>query len=384
MEFTVIVPVFQEINILKMFVDSLLNTVNKSTEIIFINDGSGEEVQKCLTSLEKTDMDDILVKVIEHQSPKGCAYSINEALRVSTGKYIFFNDSDTILQKNWQNQMKEVLDSDNNIGVVGGVLLYPQTGGIQHCGIGFSSDIGRHIFLNAPLQYALKETYSVQAVIFALCAIKREVFEKVGFMDEGFFNGYEDFDYQMRIKSLGYNIVVNSEVVAYHWENSNGIHRSFNRKNNLARLWKKWGHMLKDDLWDIIQSKINEFQNKPQINNCNKLIGVDLAEVRNDAEMFWKMIDKTMSIDLIGVLDYSSKVTSEGTVWLPKIMGHKAVERKDNYLFFVDNFVRLMDNKLWFDKRSEVTNKDIIIDLYGNVMYFSDLYNSFWPGSKIR
>lgn len=149
MLYTIIVPVNQDYNILNLFTDSLLRTVSPSTQIIFINDGSGSAVFQHLDKLKQEVREGVTIEILQHDFPLGCAVSINSALSLAKGEYIFFLDSDTILQPNWQPMMKETLDSDITIGMIGGVLLYPQTGGVQHCGIAFADTIGRHLFLNA-------------------------------------------------------------------------------------------------------------------------------------------------------------------------------------------------------------------------------------------
>lgn len=48
MFFSIIVPVFQTPSILKIFLDSLSNTIKFQTQIIFINDGSGNAISELL------------------------------------------------------------------------------------------------------------------------------------------------------------------------------------------------------------------------------------------------------------------------------------------------------------------------------------------------
>ena len=50
MLFTLIVPVFQTPSILQLFLNSLTDTLEFPSQIIFVNDGSGKEINDILTS----------------------------------------------------------------------------------------------------------------------------------------------------------------------------------------------------------------------------------------------------------------------------------------------------------------------------------------------
>lgn len=385
MQHTVIVPVNQDYAILNLFTDSLLRTVSPSTQIIFINDGSGAAVKQHLHKLQAECKDGVTIEILEHDYPLGCSVSINRALRIAQGETIYFLDSDTMLNHGWQAMMSETLNSNSQIGMVGGVLLYPQTGGIQHCGIAFTDAIGRHLFLNASPSDIPQHTFSVQLVVFAMFGMKREVYQAVGELDEEFFNGYEDFDYQMRARAEGYDIVINPEITAYHWERSSGIHRSHNRKNNLGRFWKKWGSEMKADIWPFMLERLEKhLKEEAMVVSAHPMIGVDLAEVRADADTFWKRLEDADICKVTEVYDYSNRFNSSGAIWLPQVLGKELFQSKQRMLILVDNFTRLLENRYWIEMRHAKRVNDLIIDLYGNVITIDRIYESCWPGTKVR
>src|SRR2546421_8773230 len=174
----VVVPVCQDIDVLRLFLDSLVETVEESTQIIAVNDGSGEAAQELLherLSAVKAVRDDVTYEILWHDRPEGCARSINEALRLAAGRYVYLVDSDLMLLPGWQSGLRATLDSADTVGMTGAVLLYPQTGGIQHCGIAFTASLGRHLLLNGRPETLPAGRYEVQAVVFALFAMKRSV-----------------------------------------------------------------------------------------------------------------------------------------------------------------------------------------------------------------
>ena len=57
--------------------------------------------------------------------------------------------------------------------------------------------------------------------------IKSEILTKVGLLDEKFFNYYEDVDWSLRMKNLGYDLGFVKESIIYH----HGSSSSKNKKN---------------------------------------------------------------------------------------------------------------------------------------------------------
>jgi GT2 family glycosyltransferase len=54
------------------------------------------------------------------------------------------------------------------------------------------------------------------------CLIKREVVDKVGYLDESYFFAIEEFDYCTRVKKVGYKVVYQSKSKIYHKWNASG------------------------------------------------------------------------------------------------------------------------------------------------------------------
>ncbi|MDX5568167.1 glycosyltransferase family 2 protein [Streptomyces sp. ID05-04B] len=380
---TVVIPVHQELSVLRIFLDSLVRTLESDTQLLVVNDGSGAAVQTFLEErLFPLKESGVVVEIIQHEDPFGCAASINEALPLALGDYVYLIDSDIILEPEWQSRMRATLESDESVGMTGGVLVYPQTGGIQHCGVTFTDSVGRHLLLNARPSALPHDRYPVQLVVFALFAMKRQVLEETGSLDEDFFNGYEDFDFQMRARSLGYRTLVDPRVVAYHWERSNGIHRVSNRKSNLGRFWKRWGHALEQDLWDRLFTRLEEAVAGTPASDA-PAVGVDLAEARGDATEFWKRLAR-QTWRPERVLNASHKVSTGTPVPLAQVLPSDLLREESRLLLLTDNFVQLSDNWLWWKERSTVRGDDLIVDLYGNCVTSAELQAGCWPGRKIR
>lgn len=383
-KFSVIIPVFQTPQILRLFLDSLAQTLTQDTDLIFVNDGSGHYVQELLEAfcrkISHTRPGNRTI-VLENAVSRGSVSAINAALRQvdENCEYVVFLDSDTILQGRWQDQLLASF-TEEATGAVGGALLYPQSGGIQCCGLTYCGGAGRHLYLNAsPDALGLTTTFEVQATVFAFCCTRWSVIQKTGFLDEHFYNGYEDLDYQFRLRKLGYRILTNPLIRHYHWEKSNGGHREYNRKSNLGRFWLKHGSYVKDDLTRFICYQLERLAPVP-----SPYSAFDFCEGRDAAGVVKGWLNGCPLIGVAGWEEVSYSRQSNDTIWLPELLDSGQAYNPRPFLFLCDQFVQLLDNQYWWSIRHKAGMEDIVIDLYGNVLRFSQLQQSFWPGRKIR
>lgn len=382
--FTIIVPVFQTREILRLFLDSLRQTISQDTDIIFVNDGSGPYVQSMLQTFGQQNFPthcSVRTTVLEHRVSQGAAVSINAALKRmdKACDYVVFLDSDTILQDKWQDQLLPAFVAPD-VGAAGGVLLYPQSGGIQCCGITYCGSSGRHLYLNAlPDMLPMTSPFEVQSTVFAFCCFRLDAIKEIGLLDERFFNGYEDLDYQFRLREAGYRIVTVPEIRQYHWEKSNGTHREFNRKSNLGRFWKKHGQSVKDDLFSFLQARLE----------ClplgkNSYDAFDFCEGRADAMAVRLWLNEYPELDVDNWTDISFACRAQHSIWLPELLDSGMVQSRRPLLFLCDQMVQMLDNQYWWNLRSGFHTEDLIVDLYGNALLLSQFQHSFWPGKKIR
>lgn len=382
-KFSIIIPVFQTPHILQLFLDSLGRTITQDTDFIFVNDGSGHCVQELLETFRgeiSQGRSGNRIVILENEISRGSVSAINAALQQvnETCDYVVFLDSDTILQGKWQDQLLTSF-TEEEIGAVGGALLYPQSGGIQCCGLTYCGSTGKHLYLNANPDALGTVPFEVQATVFAFCCIRRSVIQKVGLLDEHFYNGYEDLDYQFRVRKLGYHILTNPMIRHYHWEKSNGSHREYNRKSNLGRFWLKHGHYVKDDLTCFIRCQLERLAPAPGPYNA-----LDFCEGRDAANLVKGWLNECQAIEVETWEEVSYTQQSNDAIWLPELLDSGQAYNPTPFLFLCDQFVQLLDNQYWWSLRRRAGMGDLIIDLYGNVLQFSQLQQSFWPGRKIR
>jgi len=381
---TLIIRTRQKRSILELFFNSLWSTIIDGTKIILVDDGSEYSVRKIAALSLPSHLRHCETLFIEHDTSRGSASCLNEAFAHVEGEIVYIVDTDTLLVKGWQNSLRKNLETDEGCGAVGATLIYPQTGGIQHCGIAFSKDVGRHLFLNGRPQWIPSQPFKVQAVVFALCAIKRNVIEAVGQVDEVYYNAYEDLDYFLRIRRAGYMILLDPAVKSYHWELSDGPHRSINRKRNLGRFWRLWGEYIEPDIWLFVKASLKDALVPNSTSETNELRVVDICEERPEASTFHETLGLLNSVRVLDSYDLSYRIGNQQEIWLPQTLGVDSHRQSDRYLFLVDNFVRLLGNRYWIELRTTYRDDDLVADLHGNVVRLQELFEAAWPGTKIR
>lgn len=108
---SIIIPVYNVEKYLEKCVNSILNQTYKNLEIILIDDGSTDNSGKIANDLSKKDN---RIKVI-HKENGGASTARNEGLKVITGDFVSFIDSDDIIPPDFYQYLYELIkkyDSD--------------------------------------------------------------------------------------------------------------------------------------------------------------------------------------------------------------------------------------------------------------------------------
>lgn len=197
----------------------------------------------------------------------GFGRSCNIGASKGNSPIICFLNSDVLVTTGWlQNAIHWF--SDQEVGVVGARLIYPESseygrfGYIQHAGIARNADgIPYHPHakrkMDCPEVMVVRE---VNAVTGALLFTRRDVFEELGgFSSYLIKSTFEDVDYCWKVRDAGFKIIYDPKVLAYHYLNSSGAHAFSNR--NLRKLLRCWGNLGSDeDLFDLRETDKRKLQ----------------------------------------------------------------------------------------------------------------------------
>ncbi len=159
------------------------------------------------------------VKMIANETNTGFSYANNQAIKVSSGRYVLLLNSDTIIQKDTLDIMLSFMDRRPDVGASGCKVILPDGSLDKACKRGFPTPSASFYyafgfskwFPDNPKfnQYQLSyldpdQEYPIDCLVGAFMLVRRETIEQVGLLDEDYFMYAEDTDWCYRIKQAGW------------------------------------------------------------------------------------------------------------------------------------------------------------------------------------
>jgi GT2 family glycosyltransferase len=356
---SLIIPIHNGIHYLSIFWKSLKPWLNNSTEVILIDDGSDQDV----FSIFK-DGHDLEIFFLKNKNPKGFASSVNEGIRNAKGDYLFILNADLIFRNDFVQIMVDRLKKNPKIGILGSKLIFPQNGKVQVFGVGFTDTNHFHLFkYQDPENKLLSNDLRFQAAVFAAVCIPKNVQEKVGFLDEKYFNGYEDLDYSFRVRTLGYEVAYENSTIVYHWRLQSGFGRDALRKENITRLWSNWSHKIKSDLKTFFIRHLLQAENDMSLSA--KKYDLVILSGGNEWREITEILQNHLKISNVYHFQYRNRPNNK--LWLPQILPPDFLLINNPIIYLIDEAPILNQNYYWYDRRKKMAD-DIIIDHLGNII----------------
>lgn len=117
---SIILPAYNSQNCIERCVSSIVEQSYNNIEVIIIDDGSNDRTGEMCDIIAMHDKR-VIVKHIENS---GVSNARNEGLRIATGKYVQFVDSDDIVDKNMTKRLVDRIQCDNSDIVICGYNQY--------------------------------------------------------------------------------------------------------------------------------------------------------------------------------------------------------------------------------------------------------------------
>lgn len=142
---------------------------------------------------------------------------IQQALN-NEADYILLLNNDTVVDKDFISPLLDIFERDKNAGIVSPKINYYSKPDLVWSAGGKISKIrGSGFAVGNIKSNTISQTIKEVSFVSGCCMlIKKEVFDKVGLLDDDFFLYLEDTDFCIRVEEAGYKIYVANNSVIYH------------------------------------------------------------------------------------------------------------------------------------------------------------------------
>ncbi|MDF2721382.1 MAG: glycosyl transferase family 2 [Paenibacillus sp.] len=207
---SIVIPSLNQQTYLADCIESIRKYTPEPHEIIVIDNGSTDGTADYLRSLPRGT---VRYKICE--SNLGFAGGVNQGLMMARGSTIMFLNNDTIVTERWLANLLTCLHSTDRFGLVGPVTNY--ISGEQLIETKYESTEEMHRFA-ATFNQSDPGKWTVTGRLTGFCVLmKRELFQRLGYLDEGFEVGNcEDDDYGYRNRLLGLDLVIAKDTFIHH------------------------------------------------------------------------------------------------------------------------------------------------------------------------
>ena len=220
--FSIIIPTINKEKDLIRCIDSIKESIKKTNisdgEIIVVDDYS---INRSYSSLKNLHPD---VKILFNERNRGFGGSCNHGIKNAKGDVIIILNDDTIVSKNWLNEIIKPLE-DPKCGISTCKILFLEKRNnkdiIWYAGGFLSPFLPRISWHRGYKELDVGQYDKGEKVSFATgCAMafRKDFIDKVGLFDESFFLYFEDVDLSIRALKAGYYIYYTPKAIVWHAE----------------------------------------------------------------------------------------------------------------------------------------------------------------------
>lgn len=112
---SVIIPIYNSEDTISRCLNSIISQTFKDLEIILIDDYSTDDA---ISKIEQFKQKDSRIKILINNNNMGAGYSRNRGLKVATGNYITFIDSDDFISPNTYESIDQTIKASKNPDIV--------------------------------------------------------------------------------------------------------------------------------------------------------------------------------------------------------------------------------------------------------------------------
>ena len=251
---SIVIPVYNEFSHTYACLQSILENTEEIPYEIILGDDCSNDLTKNIAQIVSH------IKIIRNTENMRFLKNCNQAAMKAAGKYIVFLNNDTTVQEGWLSALLSVMETQENVGLVGSKLIYPD-GTLQEAGGIIWRDASGWNYGRGKNPQASEYNYlkEVDYISGAAIMIRRSLWDQIGGFDERYAPAYyEDSDLAFEVRKAGYQVVYQPASVVIHYEGiSNGSDITEGQKayqiRNQKIFYEKWKEILEKEHFDNAQ-----------------------------------------------------------------------------------------------------------------------------------
>ncbi|MEX1190558.1 MAG: glycosyltransferase family 2 protein [Brumimicrobium sp.] len=214
---SVIIPTYNRGNVFYDCLNSVINSIEESDEIIVVNDYKESEL-----NINRIERKDKTITVLNNPK-QGVASARNYGAEHASGDVLLFIDDDMIINADAIDKCSETLSSTQKTVVNADWIYLPKDlekikttqFGRYLISIGFTSLEG----WNENLKWTKNTVIKANGITSQFLMIKKIDFDYLGRYNENFpFAGFEDSEFYLRMNKAGFQPVIDTRCLIYHNE----------------------------------------------------------------------------------------------------------------------------------------------------------------------
>jgi GT2 family glycosyltransferase len=183
--------------------------------------------------------------VIHNAENLGFSGGNNIGISAANGDFIVLLNNDTYVTSGWLRDLIRPMLRDSSIGMTG--PLTNNIGNEQKIKIGYKNMEEMSLVASNFLRQRKRKIFYTYNLAFFCVAMRREVIDQVGLLDDQFERGFfEDDDYCRRVVSAGFKLAIADDVFIHHhlsasFDQLGSEEKQRLMKINMERYEAKWG-----------------------------------------------------------------------------------------------------------------------------------------------
>jgi GT2 family glycosyltransferase len=240
---SIVIPLFGELPIVRLCLESVLhNTNGPGYELVIVDNGAPEETSRYVDSLSQAHAGILLIR---NEQNRGFAAAVNQGVEAARGSKIVLLNDDTITPPGWLEVLSKRLD-DPKVGAVGPVTNRSEDEAEIPASYRTYGELLE--FAGRRARRCRGRVRKVKSLTMFCFGFRRATYQKVGPVDEGYGLGlFEDDDYCHTLRKHGYLLITAEDVVVHHFGGSSfgslvpGGEYAALFDGNRRRFEEKWG-----------------------------------------------------------------------------------------------------------------------------------------------